>query len=123
MIRRDLPGWYPRKLLPALQGTLKRLTTPGVNGTDLDDMATHLAEVLQERDETREIAGVLALTPLAPDDRRMRGEAEHSDSGSLPVWIENEHRVLRKIIEDLPSKEEPPAEPSDPDPALPGDPQ
>src|SRR4051794_33597077 len=94
LIRRDLPGWYPHVLLPALQTTQQMVTAPGVTATDLDIEAIRLADILQSRPETAEIARALELAPVGSDGRAMRPQVEQGKEERLAQWILNEHEVL-----------------------------
>ena len=79
-IRRDLPGWSPHKLIPALEATLVRIAAPGATCNDLDIAAARLAEVLQERPETENIARALETGPQLG-----RREVLPAPGGATPV--------------------------------------
>jgi hypothetical protein len=115
MIRRDLPGWYPQKLLPVLRAIEKTITRHDVAGTDLDFAADRLAKVLESRPETATIARVLEVASVAGTDRAMQGMDRLPETIVLPGRLENECVLLREIIDALPEQEkstpEPPVSP------------
>jgi hypothetical protein len=106
-IRRDLPGWYPQVLLPALQKTLRTIATQGATPTDCDLAVYRLADVLRRREETKGITNALALVPVGSDDRAMKPLGALDETIVLPDRLRNDIEVLlRKVIEMLPEPKE-----------------